>query len=47
MASRNPARVLGMDHEIGSIAPGKKANLVFVDAGFRVKKVMLLGEFVK
>ena len=47
MASRNPARVLGMDHEIGSIAPGKKANLVFVDHGFRVKKVMLLGEFVK
>ena len=47
MASRNPARVLGMEDEIGSIAPGKKANLVFVDAGFRVKKVMLLGEFVK
>ena len=47
MASRNPARVLGMDHEIGSIAPGKKANLVFVDPEFRVKKVMLLGEFVK
>lgn len=46
LASRNPARVLGLDHEIGSIAPGKKANLVFVDDRIRVKKVMLEGEFV-
>ena len=46
LASRNPARVLGMDHEIGSIAPGKKANLVFTDDRIRIKKVMLEGEFV-
>ena len=46
LASRNPARALGMDHEIGSIAVGKKANLVFVDDRFRVQKVMLEGELV-
>lgn len=44
MASRNPARVIGMDHEIGTIELGKKANLVFVDDAFHVKKVMLEGE---
>lgn len=45
MASRNPARVIGMDHEIGTIEVGKKANLVFVDDMFHVQKVMLEGNF--
>lgn len=45
MASRNPARVIGMDHEVGTIEVGKKANLVFVDDMFEVKKVMLEGNF--
>ena len=45
-ASRNPARAVGMDDEIGSIEKGKKANLVFVDDTFNVKKVMLEGEWI-
>lgn len=45
MASRNPARVIGMDNEIGTIEQGKKANLVFIDDAFHVKKVMLEGKF--
>ena len=45
-ASRNPARVIGLDDKIGSIAVGKKANLVFVDDLFNVKKVMLEGKFI-
>ena len=44
MASRNPARVLGLDQEIGTIEPGKRADLVFVDDKFHVKQVMLGGE---
>jgi N-acetylglucosamine-6-phosphate deacetylase len=44
MASRNPARVIGLDHEIGTIEAGKLANLVFVDDVFNVKKVMLGGK---
>jgi len=44
MASRNPARVLGMDQEVGSIAPGKRADLVFVDDRFHVQQVMLSGQ---
>lgn len=46
MASRNPAKVIGMDDEIGSIEAGKKANLVFVDEMFTVKQVMLEGSFL-
>lgn len=44
MASRNPARVIGLEDEIGTIEPGKLANLVFVDDVFNVKKVMLGGK---
>ena len=46
MASTNPARVVGMDEEIGSIAKDKVADLVFVDDRFNVKKVMLAGHEV-
>ncbi len=46
LGSRNPARVIGMDHEIGTIEAGKRANLVFTDDIFNVKKVMLDGEIV-
>ena len=44
MASRNPARAIGLDDEIGTIEPGKRADLVFVDDVFNVKKVMLGGK---
>ena len=47
MASRNPAKVLGMYDDIGSIEEGKRANLVFVDDIFNVRRVMLNGKFVK
>lgn len=47
MASRNPAEVIGMDKEIGSLAVGKRANLVFTDEQFHIKDVMLDGKFVK
>jgi len=43
-ASRNGARVIGMDREIGTIEVGKLANLVFVDDQFHVRQVMLRGK---
>ncbi|MBO5892487.1 MAG: amidohydrolase family protein [Oscillospiraceae bacterium] len=43
MASRNPARSVGMDDEIGTIEVGKRADLVFVDDMFHVQEVMLAG----
>ena len=47
MGSLNPARVIGMDDKIGSIEPGKLADLVFVDDMFNIKKVMQEGELCK
>ena len=47
MASRNPARVIGLEDEIGTIEAGKLANLVFVDDMFNVKKVVLGGKVWK
>ncbi len=44
MASTNPAKAIGMDDEIGSIDVGKKADLVFVDDKFSVKRVISEGE---
>ncbi len=44
MASLNPAKVLKMDDQIGSIEVGKKADLVFVDDRFNVKQVIIGGE---
>lgn len=45
MASLNPAKVIGMDNEIGSIEKSKLADLVFVDDKFNVLRVMSEGEF--
>ncbi len=44
MASLNPAKAVGLGDELGSIEPGKLADLVFTDDRFNVKKVMLCGE---
>ena len=46
MGSLNPARVVGMDDKIGSIEPGKIADLVFVDDRFHVFSVMQEGKMV-
>ncbi|MFF9217995.1 N-acetylglucosamine-6-phosphate deacetylase [Streptomyces viridosporus] len=42
----NPARLLGMDDRIGSLEPGKDADLVVLDADFALKGVMRRGEWV-
>jgi N-acetylglucosamine-6-phosphate deacetylase len=46
MVSTTPAKVTGFYGEYGSIAPGKQADLVVLDKGLHVKKVMLHGEFI-
>jgi N-acetylglucosamine-6-phosphate deacetylase len=43
MASENPARVLGLDDTTGSIAVGKRADLVALDEAGDVKMVMASG----
>lgn len=44
MASANPARLLGIDNECGSIEEGKRADLVAIDANGEVKLTMVGGE---
>ncbi|MEU9913634.1 N-acetylglucosamine-6-phosphate deacetylase [Streptomyces sp. NPDC051001] len=44
--SANPARLLGMYDTIGSLEPGKYADLVLLDHQFALKGVMRRGEWV-
>ncbi|MGX1270766.1 N-acetylglucosamine-6-phosphate deacetylase [Streptomyces phaeoluteigriseus] len=44
--SANPARLLGMDDRVGSLEPGKDADLVLLDENFDLKGVMRQGVWV-
>jgi len=46
MASANPARLLGLEDSRGSLATGKRADIVGIDADGDVKLVMIAGEIV-
>ena len=46
MASLNPARRLGLGGEIGSIALGKRADLLLLDRQLVVQRVLLSGDEV-
>ncbi|MDX2560261.1 N-acetylglucosamine-6-phosphate deacetylase [Streptomyces sp. TX20-6-3] len=44
--SANPARLLGVYDRVGSLEPGKDADIVVLDAEFTVKGVMRKGEWI-
>jgi N-acetylglucosamine-6-phosphate deacetylase len=46
MASANPARLLGLSQRMGSLEPGKEANLVALDEAGRVRLAMVRGRIV-
>jgi N-acetylglucosamine-6-phosphate deacetylase len=46
MASYNPAQVIGMEREKGSLEPGKDADIILLDDELRVLLTMVIGEMV-
>jgi len=46
MASYNPARVIGADGEVGSIANGKRADYLVLNSDFSLKGVYLAGSAI-
>ncbi|MBM7624583.1 N-acetylglucosamine-6-phosphate deacetylase [Sporohalobacter salinus] len=46
MAALNPARLLGLDEQLGSIKEGKKANLAVIDEDYEVMMTIINGELV-
>ena len=44
MATLNPAKLLGIDHRVGSLKAGKTANLIIIDDMVHINKVILQGE---
>ena len=44
MATLTPARIAGVDKDIGSITPGKRADLLVLDQALNVKQVYVGGE---
>jgi N-acetylglucosamine-6-phosphate deacetylase len=44
MASLNPAKVAGLDHRVGSIEPGKDANIIVVDEKMNVYLTLVKGK---
>jgi len=47
MATLTPARILGLEQELGSIAEGKCADLVVLNETFHVRRVVIGGDFVQ
>jgi N-acetylglucosamine-6-phosphate deacetylase len=46
-SATNPARVLGLDERLGSIAPHRRADLVVLDDDLRVVGVMAAGKWTR
>jgi N-acetylglucosamine-6-phosphate deacetylase len=47
MASLTPARICGWDQELGSLTPGKRADVVVLDREFQVNQVYIGGQELK
>jgi len=44
MASLHPARLLGITNQLGSLAPGKRANLIALDGGLHLQQIWIQGQ---
>jgi N-acetylglucosamine-6-phosphate deacetylase len=46
MASLTPARVIGLERDVGSLEPGKRADVLLLDEDLAVRRVWVGGELV-
>ncbi|SCC17850.1 N-acetylglucosamine-6-phosphate deacetylase [Kosakonia oryziphila] len=44
MASLHPARLLGIDRQLGSLMPGKRANVIALDGGLHLQQIWIQGQ---
>ena len=44
MASLTPATIIGLQDDLGSLTPGKRADLLFLDAGLEIRRVFVDGQ---
>lgn len=44
MASLHPARLLGIDGQLGSLAPGKRANIISLDGDLHLQQIWIQGQ---
>ncbi|MEH0887100.1 N-acetylglucosamine-6-phosphate deacetylase [Enterobacter sp. UNJFSC 003] len=44
MASLHPARLLGIDRQLGSLTPGKRANMIALDGGLHLQQIWIQGQ---
>jgi N-acetylglucosamine-6-phosphate deacetylase len=47
MASLTPARILGMERDVGSLEVGKRADVVLLDKGLAVRRVLVDGQVME
>jgi N-acetylglucosamine-6-phosphate deacetylase len=46
MATLTPARILALDHDLGSLEAGKRADILLVDGQLNVQHVMIDGDLI-
>ncbi|WP_336218214.1 N-acetylglucosamine-6-phosphate deacetylase [Citrobacter amalonaticus] len=44
MASLHPARLLGIDHQLGSLKVGKRASMIALDSGLHLQRIWIQGQ---
>jgi hypothetical protein len=44
MASLHPARLLGIDHQLGSLKAGKRASAIALNGGLHLQRIWIQGQ---
>ena len=45
-ASTNPARAIGIQHDYGSLEPGKLATIILLDEDLNINTLILRGQII-